>query len=243
MSNKKMNFFFSYSRDANPQIIEELLKQLSLVGFSMWYDKADVIIGHNINSDLNDTLNACCFCNGMVVVIDQTYLEKEWCLKELHFALEHNVSLYPILLQITKQELTDSASKLQELNLCTIKEISDIDYAVNKIAYRFITELQIIPKKYIHKAEYQILEKLVHTFYSYNQHDPTVLFICDNIFLCMQWILGQENYQWQHDDLILFNLVHNSLKNYMITNYSSMLEIQTAVLSTKRIIDAYIYSN
>lgn len=242
MDNKKFNFFLSYSRDADMEIIDKLKSILESFGFSIWYDKEEVILGHDIYNDLYSILNECKSWNGILTIIDKTYLTKDWCLRELDYAIENNLKIYPILLFLTKQELPSKYKKLKNINLCTIRRTADLNYAVYKIIYRFLTD-------YLSTAKYNnafisnlILDELVFSYRTGNKNDESIIFRCDNIAMCINYLLNNSNLRFDQDESIIFTLIHDIVKKYYILGKTNKLQIKIITKATDCLLTKYYSS-
>lgn len=242
MNNNTFNFFLSYSRDADKNVINELVSTLESFGFSIWRDKEEVILGHDIYNGLYQTLNECKLWNGMITIIDNTYLTKDWCLKEFSYAIENDIPIYPILLFLTKQELPMQYEKLKKLNLCTIKNIADLDYAVYKIIIRFLTD-------YLSNVQFSnmfsqnlILDNLVASFNNGNRNTESIIFNCDNIAMCINYLLTDKKLYFGHNELIIYHLIHDAVKKYYITGSIDRLQIKIITKATDCLLYKYYYS-
>lgn len=242
MNNNMFNFFLSYSRDVDKNIIEELVGILESWGFTIWRDKEEVVLGYDIYKGLYDTLNACRSWNGMLAIIDNTYLTKDWCLKELDFAIENDIPIYPILLFLSKSDLPMQYEKLKRLNLCTIKTIADLDYATYKIVNRFLTD-------YLSKVQFSnmllphsILDNLVDSFNHGNRNVEGIIFNCDNIAMCINYLLIDKELCLGHNELILYNLIHDAVREYYISGNISRLQIRIITKATDCLLYKYYYS-
>ncbi len=233
------NFFFSYSRNANKEIIEEYISSLENYGFKLWYDKVDVILGRNIYNELYKTLTRCKQWNGMIVFIDNTYFDKEWCLKELVFALENDIRLYPILIDITKKDIPDNFQTLKDMNLCTIRTEKDIQYAVCKTIYLYLDSVKPVHEKQIVFSKYSTLNLLMLHFKNSNQQSSRILFVCDNIALCIKYILNENKLILNEDFKLLFNIIHLTTKKYCTDGIITRFQIRLVVKATNLLLTIY----
>lgn len=232
------NFFLSYSRDANIEIIENYIHCLELYGFKVWYDKVDVILGKNINDELHNILCQCKHWNGIILFFDKTYFMKEWCLKELDYSINNNLILYPILLNISKKDIPLEYKELNDLNLCTIRTKNDIQYAIYKTLYLYIKT--ICPPTVNYKlTNHLTFQHLVKTFMQQNQQDKNILFTCDNIALCIKYLLRESNNLLSNDVKILYNIIHLLTQKFYIEGIATRFQIRVVVAATQILINSY----
>lgn len=233
------NFFFSYSRNIASDILEKIIYELEQFGFLLWYDKVDVVIGNNINVGLYNVLKQCEHWNGMILFIDDTYLKKEWCIRELDYAIKNNIKLFPILFNIKKDDIPDKYEILKELNLCTICNERDIDYALSKIIYRYLDEYTIIKKEKAYIQNNPTLKQLAYEFSMKNHNCSNILFICDNIAVCINYLLSEENEFWDNNEKIIYNIVHLTVKKYYIQGNIDRFRKRIAIKAINILLSTY----
>ncbi len=226
------NFFFSYSRKINKDIIEQYITSLEEYGFKFWYDKVDVVLGKNINDELYNVLAACEHWSGIVLFMDDSYFNKEWCTKELEYALGNNITVYPILIGISKQDIPDKYEVLKNHNLCTIRVKDDIQYAVQKTLFLFLSTVNVPAEKPLDAKQHQTLNRLVTDFKNANWQTPHILFICDNIALCLRYILLENDLIIDETIKILYSVIHLTTKKYYIDSEVSRFQIRIVVKAT-----------
>ena len=232
------NFFFSYSRDANIEIIEKYIECLEYYGFKVWYDKVDVILGKNIDDELYNTLCQCEHWNGIILFLDKTYFSKEWCLKELDYSLNNKITLYPILLNISKKDIPIEYRELNDLNLCTIRTKNDIQYAIYKTLYLYIKTV-CPPAVNFKLTNHLTLKYLIETFMQQNQQDKNILFTCDNIALCIRYLLSECNNMLSNDAKFLYNIIHTLTRKYYVEGNTTRFQIRIVVTATQTLINLY----
>ena len=177
--------------------------------------------------------------NGMILFIDDTYLKKEWCIRELDYAIENNIKLFPILFKITKDDIPDRYEILKELNLCTIRRDSDIDYALSKVIYRYLDEYSVTKKEKDYVQNNPILKQLVYEFLMKNQNCSSILFMCDNIAVCINYLINEENELWDSNEKIIYNIVHLIVKNYYIQGTVDRFRKRIAIKAVNILISIY----
>ena len=233
------NFFFSYSRNVNKEITEEYISSLESYGFKLWYDKVDVILGKNIYDELHKVLSMCKQWNGMILFIDNTYFNKKWCLQELTFALEHNITLYPILINITKNDIPADFEILKDINLCTIKTKQDIQYAINKTLFLYINSICPLYEKPKVISNHSTLNHLILDFKNSNQQNSSILFTCDNIALCLKCIFNERKMILSDDFKLLFNIIHLTTQKHYIDEKITRFHIRIVVEATNSLLNIY----
>lgn len=230
------NFFISYSRNADKETIEQYIAILEYYGFKVWYDKVDVVLSKNINSELYNTLSLCKMWDGMILFLDKTYFRKEWCLKELEYALNNNIIIYPILLNITKKDIPQKYKELNELNLCTIKSSDDINYAIYKTLTLFLNTKTNTIVKTRNSFQNNILKHLILDFENKNQQTNEIIFVCDNIALCLKYLILDKYKALDENTKILYNIIHLMTKCYYLQENISRFQIRIVVSATKLLI-------
>ena len=103
MSENCFDLFFSYSRNSL-DIAVKLIQELEIYNLSVWFDRTDVVMGSHIKQNLNNVIKMSHEWIGMVVLMDQEYFNKEWCITELQYAIEYKVKLFPILYKFEKKK-------------------------------------------------------------------------------------------------------------------------------------------
>lgn len=237
----KFDFFISYSRDSNIYIIEQLINILEKIGFTIWYDKYKVILGENIYIQLDEILNDCQNSNGAILFLDPSYFEKEWCLFELDYLINHNIKLYPIIYSISKNEIPTRYSKLKNLNLCKISDERDINNSIDKIIRKYITNIENSIVNINFKIENNILKTLVYEFknnVNFNS-DYDKLFLCDNISLCIEYSLYNNKFLISEQLKILLSIIHNYKFNCILNDDLNMLKLEIVTKSTELLLKVF----
>ena len=212
---KNYDFFISYSRDIYESIIEPIVAQLESFGFNVWLDKTEVTLGTNIYKNLNDTLNASLNWNGAIVVIDPTYMKKEWCQKESDFFIDNKVYSYPILYNLTKQDLTGKFKYYQNFNLATIKSIQDLSFTIDKILLSFIKQLKPIESQI--QINSKLLSSIIRHYYNTNSMTDKVLI---GEIICQILTNKVPNLFFNfHNIRNLTNIIHAKVKKLYSQNY------------------------
>lgn len=213
------DFFISYSRSSNINLITNLINSLENYGFNVWYDKIDVILGCKIYENIENVIKPNKIIMGMILFLDKSFFEKEWCLKELQLAVKNKISLLPIMYNITKQDLPKEYAFLKNINICTINQ--NIEYAVDKILYFYVLQLKKItmPQQLVNIIkENEIIQKLLADFTSsYNKNN---VILCDNLCTGIKIVIDANKYSFSKELTILYNIIHISTKEYYNKNLS-----------------------
>lgn len=162
------DFFLSYSRNIDLLILDDLVEQLDLYGIKVWYDRKEVVLGSNIYDDFDILLKKIHTWKGAIIFFDHTYLQKEWCQKELSSILSGNIHLLPILYEITKEEIGKMNPDLLKFNYHTYR--NDIEQVINKILLFYVQSILPVKKFTVEK------DKLLRILY-----DDYFLSVSDNM--------------------------------------------------------------
>ena len=150
---KKYDFFLSYSRNIDLEVIEKLVFDLSEYNIEVWYDRKEIILGSDIYIDFEKLLNEIKFPKGCIVFFDKSYFSKEWCKKEISAILSNNLYMLPILYNINKNYLLEKDKRLMRYNYHTLKDLKkNNDTLINKIlnvliANSNICKIKILPEE------------------------------------------------------------------------------------------------
>lgn len=138
-----MNIFISFSGAAREEFAIKLLNFFNKYGLPCWYDQHELFLGDNLKDTITKKgIETADYC---VLIINKTYLNRNWpCeeAKKLYKKLKtrKDAVIFPILLDITKEELKNS----------------ELDFLLN-IKYQFLhTGEDIIP------IGLQILNRIFH---------------------------------------------------------------------------------
>lgn len=212
----KYDYFFSYSRDIYSSIALELISSLENYKFRIWVDKTDVLLGNDIYLNINDVLNKTKLWKGAIVLIDESYLKKEWCLIELNYFLNNNVDILPVLYHLSKVDIPKEYQLLKSFNLARLDSVDDIPIITNRIIDAFLSKVSVSSRN-IKSLNSKVLETLIQDlYYNPTQKEIEVIKI-DNIILCIKALLQNENYNLKPIENSLFQIVHNKKNELFIT--------------------------
>lgn len=205
------NLFFSYSR-SSVDLAQKILIQLEKTGLVIWFDRYDVILGCEINDSLHKILKDVNNWLGMIVLVDNEYLYKDWCTTEVDYAISNNIPIFPIFYQYEKSDLPMKYAFFKELNIVTIRELSDVEYAYNKLLVAIIKKIKPEPLLFDHDNDI-FLEFIKH----YNCLLPCSfekIIWADNIAHYIE-IVTDNNIG--HFNQILINIIHDKVSGYYIS--------------------------
>lgn len=232
---KSYNFFISYSRDSNIELLETLINRLETLGFEIWYDKYDVVMGKNIYSGLENILEESKKWDGAILVLDKSYFEKNWCKYELEYFLNNSIPIYPILYLMNKEEIISDYNILKSLNLCRIKDEKGIDYAINKIIWKYLNNFNASNvKDFKIEDSNSLLKKLIYDFKNnINNNCYSKIFICDSIALCIQYSFYIKEIHLPKNVKILISIIHTYKSNYLLKGYINAFETKIVIKCTE----------
>ena len=179
---------------------------------NIWLDKKDVYLGDNIIVNLYNTLDLFKTKTlGIIVILDKSYFEKTWCIKELDYVIENNISFFPILFHMEKKEIPSQYKTLNNYNMVTIRNASDDKkLAINKI-------LDIYIKKEIRKniiIKTDIFSYLINCYWYADKTNQTIIINADNIALYIKAWFNNQSYLLDMQTKIMINIIHYQLLDY-----------------------------
>lgn len=145
-----MNLFISFSGTAREEFAIKFLNFFNNYGIHCWYDQHELFLGDNLkDSIIKKGIESANYC---IIIINQTFLSRNWpCeeAKKLYESLEErkNHAIFPILLDITKEEVKNSK----------------LDFLLN-IKYQFLRTGEDI-----NNISLQILNRIFHDIASQTQ--------------------------------------------------------------------------
>ncbi|WP_422081464.1 toll/interleukin-1 receptor domain-containing protein [Ulvibacterium sp.] len=233
-SEDPFDYFFSYSRDIYDAVAEEIITRLEYYGIKLWVDKTDVILGSNIYDLLDEVLSRVERSEGAIVLIDQSFFAKEWCLMELKYFIDNNITFLPILYGIDKANIPDEFSFLRQLNLATINSNEDIPMAINKVLDSMLSRIKITKTEF--KLKSDILEVLIKDYLGEEGNSVMAIIKADNIALCMKKLLELSKYKFIRDDYFLFTLIHNKTSSIYQKSLIDRHDVKLVKLSVNKLL-------
>ncbi|MEK4366431.1 toll/interleukin-1 receptor domain-containing protein, partial [Paenibacillus sp. FSL M8-0212] len=173
--NAKFDFFFSYSRSSYDGFSEHVIKDLSTYGIKLWVDIHDVPLGVNVLEHLGEVLNETKKTIGAILIISNNYFFKKWFQIEFQYFINNNIPVFPLLFEITKEDIPMEYSFIKSLDRVTIRSVNDdsYQYAINKILTVYIEKNK---KKCIStKIENTIFESLIYSYIETQYKDSCVI--------------------------------------------------------------------
>lgn len=129
---REFQYFISYSREVYYEFVNPLNNILNEIGLKTWVDKFEINIGDEIIDNLYTVLDKSAGYYGIIFIFDETFFYKEWCLKELGYALEKRIPFFPVLYKIKKEDIPSEYTFLKNYNLLTVSSLKEIDYIVDR---------------------------------------------------------------------------------------------------------------
>lgn len=153
-----MNVFISFSGDAREKYAIKFLNFFNKYGVHGWYDQHELLLGDMLaETIIREGIERVDYC---VLFIDKTYLNRDWPCEEAlrfynRFKKEPNYVIFPILLDITKEELRNS--KLDFLLQIKYQFLHDGD-TIEHIGLQILNRIffDIARKKDIHTYEHAL---------------------------------------------------------------------------------------
>lgn len=108
---KIMNIFISFSGQAREEYAIKFLNFFNKYGLHGWYDQHELLLGDVLNETITkEGIERADYC---LLIINKTYLARNWPCEEAirlynRFKSEQNYVIFPILLDITKEEIKNS---------------------------------------------------------------------------------------------------------------------------------------
>ncbi len=181
---------------------EKIANELEKYGLFVWFDRTDVILGSEIYNNLLNTLNAAQNWLGVILLFDETYFYKEWCVQELESSLNNKLTLFPILYGIEKSTIPLKYSFLKTINMVTIRKQDDFGYTINKILNALIVNL---PMETINLHS-EIYQSLIGSYNRLTRAESEKVICADNIARFLECSLL---YELDHFDSFLVKVIHN----------------------------------
>ncbi len=146
-----MNIFISFSGVIRKEYAIQFMEFFNYYGLKVWYDHHELFLGDNLSECIiNKGLNKSEYA---VIIINKSFLERSWPCEEAkllykRFMTEHDITLFPILLDLTKEELKESELKdflkIKYQFLKTGEAIENIGFQIlNRIFYDLVAQKKI----------------------------------------------------------------------------------------------------
>lgn len=130
------DFFISHSSIDKETIVENLVKSLKDRGYSVWYDKNEILVGDNILNLVQEGLKNS-FC--LLLILTDNFVSSKWTLYELaHFDALKDRRIIPIINNISAENKTQIFNILGNLKYIDMQKknneeiIGDLIYTLAK---------------------------------------------------------------------------------------------------------------
>jgi len=105
---QQYDFFISYSKNIYDNFVKDFVIKLKSYGINLWLDQIDVHLGDEILSNLINILDSFKKANyGVIIIFDSSFFVKKWCIKELEYIVQNNISFFPILFHMEKKDIPE----------------------------------------------------------------------------------------------------------------------------------------
>lgn len=146
-----MNIFISFSGEAREEYAIKFLNFFNRYGLHGWYDQHELFLGDNLKASIvKNGIERSDYC---VLIINKTYLGKNWPQQEAvllynKFESQKNYVIFPILLNITKEDVKNSKINfilnIKYQFLHTGESIDNIGFQIlNRIFYDILQQCKI----------------------------------------------------------------------------------------------------
>ena len=106
----EIDFFISHSSETKQKIAIPITQILTNIGFDVWLDRKQISVGQHIYPQIVDAIKLSAYC---IAIIDDTFLQKTWPLKELqYFHKKSDNNILPIFVNIENDVVYDKISWL-----------------------------------------------------------------------------------------------------------------------------------
>lgn len=213
----EIDFFISHSSETKQKIAIPITQILTNIGFDVWLDRKQISVGQHIYPQIVDAIKLSAYC---IAIIDDTFLQKTWPLKELqYFHKKSDNNILPIFVNIENDVVYDKISWLDGI---AFEKISSDTF--NLTIHMDI--LCRIVSRYYENTTYNLLENYVGLLSKYS-------FPCKETLLSL---LRVKEYYSQD-----FRLAIISLCNVNDITYAIFKNVNTK--SNKSIEIVYNFSN
>lgn len=207
-----MNIFISFSGAAREQYAVKFLNFFSKHGIPVWYDQHELYLGDDLKESIvSKGINKTDYG---ILIINKTYINRNWPCEEAKLLYERyenqkNIVLFPILLDMTKNDLKNSQlSFLLQIKYQFLKSGEDID----NIGYQILNRIFI---DILERNKISTFHDTVINFKRLTLHDSTNIYNA----LCVVENFDSNDYR---DKTILLICLIKLLDN---TQYNKIIQI------------------
>lgn len=137
---KPFDFFLSYSRDIY-DIATKIWETLDKNKINVWMDKYYVTAGSMITDTFDEILFNTQRSLGAIVIIDESYLIKDWCLKELYYFINHNIKIYPLSYKCENKKIFTAIPELCDCNIIPLEDLTDKFTKYQNIVFHLVLSI------------------------------------------------------------------------------------------------------
>lgn len=234
---QQFDFFVSYSKNIYNDFVEDLVIKIKKYGVTLWLDQIDVHLGDEILNNLINILDSFKGVKyGVIIIFDLSYFHKKWCIKELEYIVQNNISFFPILFHMEKKDIPEKYTFLKNYNMVTIRDTeNDIENAINRVLDIYIQRKtsQVI------NIETSIFETLIRTYCTADKTNELVALSADNIGLYIAiWYKNKHLFMDDYTN-VLINIIHSKLLNYYQNSHLNNYDISLVCEATNKLINMY----
>lgn len=234
---QQYDFFVSYSKNIYDDFVKDLVIKIKKYGINLWLDQIDVHLGDEILNNLFNILDSFKKAYyGVIIIFDPSFFVKKWCIKELEYIVQNNISFFPILFHMEKKDIPEKYIFLRNYNMVTLREEKkDIENAINRILDIYIQ------RKYPQEVniETTIFETLIRSYYNADKTNELVVLSADNIGLYITIWYKNKHLFPDNYTRVLINIIHSKLLNYYNTSCLNDYDISLVCKATDKLISMY----
>lgn len=143
------DIFISYSRK-NLVPVTELYEKLNSLGYKIWFDKVNLLVGQNFETEIKKAINdtqTVLLCLSSKWINDKSYVQKElkWALKTMEELPQGQIFIIPI--KLDECEIPKRLNKIHTLNIYENngfkKLIESLDYKL-KVSRNEIIDIELV---------------------------------------------------------------------------------------------------
>jgi len=212
----KNSVFISHSSVDKP-LVDKLVKDITAIGVTVWYDKFDIALGDSIPGKINEGLaNAKYF----IIVLSDASVKSNWVQEELNFALMKQINLngtFIIPIKINQCEVPPLLSHRKYLNIkdnyqTSIQELLDLLKRDLEVAKTFKdkelypwtdTEISDTNYLYLHSTRF---DKFFKMYCDFNwTANKTIDYIVETLNLPWHKEVAEFGMKWSFSYGLVFN--------------------------------------
>lgn len=202
-----MNIFISFSGEARDKYAINFLNFFSKYGLHGWYDQHELLLGDVLKETIVDKgIERANYC---ILIINKTYLSRNWPCEEAiklynRFESERDFVIFPILLDISKEELKNS--KLSFLLQIKYQFLHTGD-TIENVGFQILNRIffDILRKREIHSIESALIYfkrltlsddiNIYNALSAINDFDDTCYREKTIFLICLIRLLGDTSYE------------------------------------------------